>query len=154
LEAAGMQDEATLARDYLGKKLYRDVLSCWFKPTDRNLQSVTSDVEGLQTAKDVPDAFSSFAQDHVQRKRAALAYRIVKASTEQKWDAVAEACQDMVQTFPTYYSYYWPLGQSLAELGRKDEAVKALDVYCRYSLDEAEYPKAKTLLAKLTPPKT
>jgi hypothetical protein len=154
LEAAGLQDEATLARDYLSRKLYRDVLSCWFKPTDRNLQSVTRDIEGLQITKDIPDAFVSFADDHVQRKRAVLAFRVTRNYADQKWDAVAQASQDLLQAYPTYYSYYWTLGRSLAELGRKDEAVKALNIYCRYSLDEAEYPKAKDLLAKLGPPKT
>ena len=154
LEAAGMQDEAALARDYLSRKLYRDVLACWSDPTDRNMNSVTSDVEGLQTAKDIPDAFTSFVQDHMQRKRALLSFQITKGCADQKWDAVAQASQNLLQAYPTYYSYYWPLGRSLAELGRKDEAVKALDIYCKYSLDEAEYPKARDLLAKLAPPKT
>jgi tetratricopeptide (TPR) repeat protein/transglutaminase-like putative cysteine protease len=154
LEAAGLQDEATLARDYLSRKLYHDVLSCWFNPTGRSMRTVTDDVDGLQTAKDIPDTFTSFTQDHVQRKREALSFRITKASTEQKWDAVAQASEDLLHDYPTYYSFYWPLGRSLAELGHKDEAVKALDIYCRYSLDEAEYPKAKTLLAELAPPKT
>ena len=154
LEAAGMQDEATLARDYLSHKLYRDVLACWSEPTSRTIQSVTSDVKSLQTAKDIPDAFTSFVRDHVQAKRDLLAFQVTKGCADQKWDAVAQAGQDLVQAYPTYYSFYWPLGQSLAQLGRKDEAVKALEIYCKYSLDEADYPQARDLLTKLNPPKT
>ena len=154
LDAAGMQDEAALARDYLTHKLYRDVLECWASPGAHSIDSVTGDIKGLQSAKDIPDAFTAFAQSHIQRARDALAYQIAKGSADQKWDAVAQASQNLVQAYPNYYTFYWPLGRSLAELGRKDEAVKALDIYCKYSLDEAEYPKARDLLAKLAPPKT
>jgi hypothetical protein len=150
LEAVGLSDEAALARDTLNKQLYQEVLSAWFSPNGRAILNVANDMETLGTTKDIPDAFTNFAYAHVTGQRQLLSYKILKAYLEKDWNSAAIAGGSFTQQFPTYYSMYWFIGRSLAELGKKDDAIKALTVYCQYSKDELWYPDAKALLAKLS----
>jgi hypothetical protein len=150
LEAVDLKDEAALARDTLNKQLYQDVLSAWFSPCGRAMQGVSNDMEALSTTKDIPEDFSTFANSHVARQRQLLAYNLLKAYLDKNWNSAAIAGASFTQKYPTYYTMYWFLGRSLAELGKKDDAIKALTVYCQYSKDELWYPDAKALLAKLT----
>ncbi len=150
LQAAGMKDEAALTHDALAHSLYLDVLKTWFAPEGDNLDSVETDLYGLNTTQDIPASFSSFIETRVLRPRPRLRYQLSKAYVEKDWAAAVSAGNAYIQAYPAYYPAYWFLGRSLAELGKKEEAVKALTVYCRYSRDEVSYPEAKALLAKLT----
>jgi hypothetical protein len=152
LEAAGMKDEAMLARDTLNKKLYQDVLTGWFSPDGGNLQSVAADIQGLGSTKDIPNDFSAFAESHVARPQAVLDYKLFKAYYEKDWNTSSAVGTTYTQNYPTFYTQYWFLGRSLAELGKKEEAIKALTVYCQYSHDEVWYPEAKSLLDSLSAP--
>jgi hypothetical protein len=149
LDAVGMKDEATLARDTLSKKLHDDTLSVWFKPEGSKLQPVNEDMAGLGTATDMPKAFNDFIASHVARKRWVLRYQLFAAYLNDDWNAVSTLGTACTQAYPDDYTSYWFLGRSLAELGKRDEAIKALTVYCQYSKDEVWYPDAQQLLAKL-----
>ena len=150
LEAVGLNDEATLARDSLDKLLYQDVLQAWYNPVGRDIQGAANDMEALGTSKDIPEAFSTFADTHVTRQRQLLSYKLMKAYLDKDWNAAVAAGASFKQQYPTYYTVYWFLGRSLAELGKKDDAIKALTIYCQYSKDELWYPDAPALLAKLS----
>lgn len=152
LESVGMKDEAELARETLNQRMYQDILECWFNPAENTLQSVTTDIVALDSIKDVPDSFSSFLQSRVARQRILRDYQLEVAFIAKDWSKVAVIAQEQVNDYPTFYTYYWMLGRSKAELGKKEEAIQALTVYSRYAKDEESYPEAKELLAKLGAP--
>jgi tetratricopeptide (TPR) repeat protein len=149
LEAAGMKDEAALARDTLTRKLHQDVLGIWFSLDGEAIEDLGETMNALGSTQDVPSEFSSFADSHIVRQRNLLSYQLFKAYLEKDWTATAAVGTKYTQAYPDEYTAYWFLGRSLAELGKKDDAVKALTVYCQYSKDELWYPEAKALLAKL-----
>jgi TolA-binding protein len=149
LEAAGMKDEAALARDTLTKKLHQDVETVWFNLNGNDLRTVRSDLMALGSTQDVPEAFTNFVKSHIARQEPLLNYQLSKAYLDGDWNSAAALGATYTQNYPDEYTAYWFFGRSLAELGRKDEAIKALAVYCQYSRDEIWYPDAKQLLAKL-----
>ncbi|SDT97578.1 Transglutaminase-like superfamily protein [Verrucomicrobium sp. GAS474] len=152
LELVGMRDEAALTRDVLARNFYQDILRAWFSPQGALLNTVESDLSGLGTPEKIPDAFTGFMETKIARQRSLLRYKLSKAYFEKNWAKAADAGTAYVQSNPTFYTAYWFLGRSLAELGRKEEAIKALNVYCRYSLNEVRYPDAKLLLETLSEP--
>ena len=149
LEAVGMKDEAALARDSLAQTLHHDVLRVWFSGDGIELQGVGQKMNGLGSTQEVPVEFSSFVQSHIARQQDSLNYQLYKAYLEKDWPTTAAVGAKCTQAYADEYTAYWFLGRSLSELGKKDDAVKALTVYCRYSKDELWYPDAKALLAKL-----
>lgn len=108
------------------------------------------DLQGLKSTQGVPAAFSDFVNSKVVRQQALLGYNLYKAYLEQDWITVVKVGDQYTQAYPNFYTQYWYYGRGLAELGKNDEAIKALTVYCQYSLDEISYPEAKALLDKLT----
>jgi hypothetical protein len=150
LEAVGKKDEAALAREALSKKLHDDIISVWFNPEGNNLQSVDEDMAGLGSAQNVPPAFTDFVRSHVPRPRPALRYQLFVAYLQGDWSAVSTLGGIYTQTYPDDYTAYWFLGRGLAQLGKRDDAIKALTVYCQYSKDEVWYPDAQQLLEKLS----
>ena len=149
LEAVGMTDEASLARDTLTQSLHHDVLRVWFNVDGSDLQTVGQTMTGLGSTQDVPPEFSNFVQSHIARQRDSLNYQLFKAYLDKDWQTTANVGARYTHDYSDEYTAYWFLGRSLSELGKKDDAVKALTVYCRYSKDELWYPDAKALLAKL-----
>jgi hypothetical protein len=149
LEAVQMKDEADLARDTLARQLHQDVLSVWFDLDGNGFNSIRDDLEGLGAAPDIPDEFNHFVETHIARQEELLGYQLAAAYAKKDWNAAAGFGATYTRLYPDYYSPYWLLGRSLAELGKKEEAIKALTVYCKYSRDEVSYPEAKELLEKL-----
>lgn len=149
LEASGMKDEADLARDTLNKKLHQDVLGVWFKQDGNELHTIAGDLESLDSTQAIPDEFVNFVESHIARQEQVLHFRLFKAYQDKDWVSASTLGATYTQAYPDEYWAYWLLGRSLAELGKKDEATKALTVYCQYSRDEIWYPDAKELLAKL-----
>jgi transglutaminase-like putative cysteine protease len=154
LTAAGLDDEASLARDTLQKGLYQDILAAWLKPGGQNFEQVADDLQALGSTKDVPPDFTAFVAAHPGRQRQFLAYKLTKAYVDQDWSAAETAGVLFTGQYPTYYTMYWFLGKSLAQQGKKPEAIKALTTYCQYSKDERWYPEAQALLAQLSRPGT
>jgi hypothetical protein len=150
LEAVGMQDEAALARDTLTKQLHQDVLSVWFTRDGTGLHTIEDELMALGSTQDLPKEFTTFVQANIARQQGVAHYQLVDAYLDKDWNAASTLGAAYTQTYPDYYTDYWFLGRSLAEMGKKDDAIKALTVYCQYSLDEIWYPDAKDLLDKLT----
>jgi hypothetical protein len=150
LEAAGMTDEAALARDALTRQLHQDILAVWFTQKGDRLDSVTEDLAGIGSTKDIPAEFNYFIGSRIARQEPLLEYRIFLAYLDRNWDAASALGTTFTRLYPTFYTSYWFLGRSLAELGKKREAIAPLTIYCQYSHDEIWYPDAKNLLEKLT----
>ena len=106
-------------------------------------------MNGLGSTRDVPVEFSSYVQSHIARQQDSLIYQLYKAYLDHDWPTTAAVGTKYTQAYADEYMAYWFLGRSLSELGKKDDAVKALNVYCRYSKDELWHPDAKALLTKL-----
>ena len=154
LEAVQMKDEADLARDTLARQLHQDVLAVWFNLDATGLNSVRDDLDGLGAVQDIPEEFNHFIESHIARQEHVLGYQLTTAYLRKDWTAASAFGATYTRLYPEYYSSYWLLGRSLAELGKKDEAIRALTVYCQYSHDEVSYPDARDLLKKLgAPPK-
>jgi hypothetical protein len=150
LDATNMTDEASLAREALAKKLYQDALTVWFGGKGVYLHSVCEDIETQNSSRELPVEFGSFVDSHIARQLDVLSFRFLKAYVDKDWKTASAAAEANTKLYPNEYTTYWFLGKSLAELGKKEEAVKALTVYCKYSHDELWYPEAKDLLGKLT----
>ena len=149
LRLTGETDEATLAQNALMKKLYTNVLEVWFRPDLEKLQPIVLDLQGLDSTVGIPPAFTDFIEARNSRPDMALHFEIDKTYQEKNWKKVAVLGPSFIKIFPTFYTEYWYLGRSLAELGRNAEAIDRLSVYCQYAHDEIYYPEAVALLAKL-----
>ena len=149
LELAGMKDEAQLARDTLTRQLRDEVLGVWFTADGNRLRSVAEMMNAIGSSQDIPAEFTTFVQGSIARKQSVIDYQLNKAYVDKDWATAETLGAQYVQAYPDEYSAFWPYGRALAELGKKDEAVKALTEYCQYSKDEVWYPQAKALLAKL-----
>ena len=57
-----------------------------------------------------------------------------------------KSSDQITQTYPTYYDFYWDKGMSLYQLGRKDDAAGPLATFATYCKDQIEYPQATALL--------
>ena len=150
LEAIGDKERADLVHKALDNQLYQHVLGCWFRPTGPRLEAVTQDMLALETTKDIPEAFTNFVNAHITRQRELLRYKMIKAYLDKDWNGTALAGQDITRLYPTNYTNYWFLGRSLSELGKKDDAIRALSCYCKYCHDEPWYKQGQALLAELT----
>ena len=89
-------------------------------------------------------------EGHIARQEPSLSYQLFKSYVRKDWATAATIGSKYTTTYPDEYTAYWLFGRSLAELGKKDDAIKALSVYCEYSKDESWYPEAKALLEKLS----
>jgi len=150
LDAVGMTDEGALVREILAKKMYQDVLNVWFTRDGNQMPAIEEDLISLNSTQNVPGAFTSFMESRPGRRQSALRYQVLEGYLDKDWQAVAASGTTYTQSYPTDYIAFWFLGRSLAELGKKDDAIKALTVYCQYSKDEIWYPDAKELLARLS----
>ena len=62
--------------------------------------------------------------------------------------------RELTRQFPTFYSNFFYQGAALYHLGKKQEALKPLDVYVQYSKDESNYPIAVIWLNEIKTQKT
>jgi len=97
----------------------------------------------------LPDGWFEAFLENCKRTRQRAMTASMKAELEQDWEGLIKASDDGIKHFSTYYDFYRFRGLGMAKLGRTEEAIEALEIYCRYSANELEYPEMLELLNEL-----
>ncbi|HEY1053062.1 MAG TPA: hypothetical protein VGE39_25000, partial [Prosthecobacter sp.] len=68
------------------------------------------------------------------------------------WQKTVTAASEATRLYPTFYDFYNHLGIASAELGRKDEAVKAFTTFLKFDHNTIEAARARQRLDKIQNP--
>lgn len=134
--AAGMEDEAELAREEGRKVLDSLVLQSWIEPDTSLLISTLDLAEALDLPSAIPDAWG---QDLSERVRDSYARSILQtglARLRKNWAELARASAEAIKLYPYHYHFYFLQGEALYHLGRKAEALESLRIYAAHAHDE------------------
>ena len=73
----------------------------------------------------------------------------MEAEHNENWKNLEKWSGKAIAEYPTYYNYYRPRGLALHKLNDNKSAVKALEIYIKYSKDESKWIDTNKLLQKL-----
>ena len=149
LEMAGMNDEAELAAEAASELIPRMIPAAARSLNLGLVSDVYQTAARLGKPEIVPDGWFEYLDSQILAERDRYNLRIMAAEHRGDWEAIAKWSTKAVESFPTYYNYYRPQGIALHQLGKKAEAITALETYTKYSKDEVEWKDAVDLLEKL-----
>lgn len=154
--AAGMEEEAELAREEGRKILDSLVLQSWIEP-DTSLLISTLD---LATVLDLPSAIpNAWGQDLSERVKDSYARSILQvglARLRKNWADLARTSAEAIKLYPYHYHYhfYFLQGEALYHLGRKAEALESLKIYAAHAHDERDCWQSGLWIQELEGPET
>ncbi|MEM7146325.1 MAG: DUF3857 domain-containing protein [Verrucomicrobiota bacterium] len=149
LEVLDMEDEHEIYSQMAAKERDRAIAISWATHDQDSVLRALKLSETLGDAKGLPDGWYDEMQAVNQDERTRLFAKIQHAGIHEEWDKVREAAERAIGKYPTYYWFYWNLGNALCELDRPDEARPHLETYVEYARDTLYYPKARDLLEKI-----
>lgn len=148
----GMQDEAELATDQMRRFMEDDMLTCWTQPVGDQVRMLLYMALHLGNADAIPRPFNAHMLATLRNPYDRLGVQVLDALLRKDWEQAATAAAEGTRLFPTYYDFYYYLGTACAELGRKDEAVKALTTFLKFDHNTIEAARAQQRLDKIQNP--
>ena len=85
----------------------------------------------------------------IKSERDSYSLRIMEAEHKGNWKSLTKWSGKAVAEYPTYYNYYRPRGIALYKIGKIESAIKALEIYIKFSKDESTWTETAELLKKL-----
>lgn len=101
------------------------------------------------TNNKIPKNWFSSIDGQIKSERDSYSLRIMEAEHNENWKGLAKWSGKAVAEYPTYYNYYRPRGIALHKIGEIESAIKALEIYIKFSKDESTWTKTAELLKKL-----
>ena len=152
-ELLGMTEELQLAKDAAKKAIYREVLDAWTTLDANGLYRAYKLADEIHEKSAVPPECFTYLCSVVFHRLDKAFMRTYEATAREDWPHVLSISNEAIALFPTYYHFYWMKGAALYHMGKQKEAIEPLQVYARYSQDEAEYPQAANWLKEIQPAK-
>ncbi len=149
LETAGLMDEAELARETATDRLPLLIARAWRTKRSGDVREICELAMLLGKRDAIPEDLFDDVLGMVRDEQSAFSVRIARAELKEDWSAMEKAATEAIERFPTFYNYYWHLGQARFRANKKDSAREPLETYTKFSKDELEYPQAVTWLEEL-----
>lgn len=145
----GMNDEAELALDQIRRIIDERVQDGWLMPHKFEAMGAARLAIAIGDPQAVPQPFSDHMDASLRDPSGRLAFQASCAMVRGQWEAAARVAGEGIKLFPTNYDFHQVLGLASAQLGRKDEAVRALEIFVKYEHNTRDATSAKTLLDTL-----
>jgi tetratricopeptide (TPR) repeat protein len=149
MDAAGMKDEAELARASAQEKFPAMLASAWRSMNAGDAASVYALAELLGKPELVPAEFFVTLNAGIRNEQLNLTLRMSHSALNKDWQELEKVATVAVTKFPSFYHYYWYQAKARYYLGKKQEALVPLEIYTKYSKDEEEYPQALEWLQEI-----
>ncbi|MDA7681057.1 hypothetical protein N8603_01585 [Verrucomicrobiales bacterium] len=101
------------------------------------------------TNNKIPKNWFTSIDGQIKSERDSYSLRIMEAEHKGNWKSLTKWSGKAVAEYPTYYNYYRPRGIALYKIGKIESAIKALEVYIKFSKDESTWTETTELLKKL-----
>lgn len=148
----GMTDEAELAADQMRQFIGEELLQAWMIPHGDNATPVVHMALQLGEPDLIPRAFSQHMSTVLKDPHERLFFESMNGLLTRDWEKTAAAAAEATRLYPTFYDFYNHLGIASAELGRKDEAVKAFTTFLKFDHNTIEAARARQRLDKIQNP--
>ena len=149
LETAGMKEEEELVRDAADKELYRLVLRSWSDPDRSDAMEAIALANSMNAAGKIPPKWLADLPKWVGDEELRGRIEMGTCELNRDWAGVVAAADKLLARNPNVYQDYWTKGNALFQLGRRDEAAKALKTFVQYCNDCEEQPRAMGILKQL-----
>lgn len=148
----GMADEAELAADQMRQFIGEELLQAWMVPHGDDATPVIHMALQLGEPDLVPRAFSEHMSKVLRDPHERLFFESMNGLLARDWQKTVTAASEATRLYPTFYDFYNHLGIASAELGRKDEAVKAFTTFLKFDHNTIEAARARQRLDKIQNP--
>jgi hypothetical protein len=115
----------------------------------QSIRFIYDSAKRLNDKSVISEGWFKYLDSQIISERDRYSLRIINAEYEENWEELATWSGKAVIEYPTYYNYYRPRGYALANLGRTQEAIAALEIYIKFSKDEVHWKDAVILLDSL-----
>ncbi|HVU18177.1 MAG TPA: DUF3857 and transglutaminase domain-containing protein [Candidatus Didemnitutus sp.] len=131
------------------RQLSRDLAESWDGAISYEATKVLWAAEALGDPQLLPEAWVSAVTAALASPRTSCEVIEVKAMLDSDWPRLRDAALRHTRDYPRFYHDYYFLGLADQHLGRRDEAVAALETYVKFAHDELQYSQANEILRKL-----
>lgn len=152
LQLVDRKDELVLALELAEEAFQEAVSLAWTGRYSSAARQAAELAVHLNALDRLPPAWLDFCYSAYPERMDQLALQCALAQKREDWPAVLAAASELIEKYPTFYSYYWPQAQALWKLGRRDEARAPLSIYLDYCHDEPEHASARRLDKQLSSP--
>lgn len=149
-ELLEMREEVEAARHIARRSMQRELVEAWATHADSAVMIALELMRVGKLGAELPPGWSEDLGTSLANPLTRYALRTQIAFEKQDWLAVEEAAATLNRDYPTHYRYYWHRGFAAYQRNDLDGARSALEVYCRYAKNEAEYPAALAILRELS----
>lgn len=149
LRLAGLEEQERIVRERARGEVYRSVVRSWSGPSSADVELALRLAEALGQPELLPAPWIAGLQRTVRNPRVRRSLALFEARHAGDWKRAAAVAGEAIAAAPTLYRSYWWRAEAMMKLGRKREAVAALEVFVRYCHDDVEYPEAVKALARL-----
>ncbi|MBV64451.1 MAG: hypothetical protein CMP45_08060 [Rickettsiales bacterium] len=149
LAFAGMQEKLDKAMGVVKNKINQDLAKS-VRTLDFQLIRFIYKYSELNKKNNViPKSWFNSIDKQIKSERDSYSFRIMEAEHNENWKNLEKWSGKAIAEYPTYYNYYRPRGLALHKLNDNKSAVKALEIYIKYSKDESKWIETNKLLQKL-----
>lgn len=145
----GMTDEAELAADQMREFVKDELLTAWMAPHGDSATPVIHMALQLGESDLIPQAFSQHMSQVLRDTRERLFFESMNGLLTQDWQKTVTATTEAIRLYPTFYDFYNHQGIASAELGLKEEAVKAFTTFLKFDHNTIEAARAQQRLDKI-----
>ncbi len=146
----GRTEDAARIATQLREHIYRSVLQGWVQPEKIEALVGVHLAARLKEPALIPDRFVPEVVAQAKSPRQRLILLCLQSLLEEKWEDGARYAAQGRRLYPTNYDFHGHEGVSLGHLGRKEEAMKALQTYLEYTHNNADALPAREMLDSLT----
>lgn len=148
-DAAGMKEEAELARETAASRFPVMLASAWRRMYVGDVNTVYEIAALLNKPELIPAEFFTTLSAAIRDEQHNLTLRMRHAELNSDWKELEKVATEAVASFPTFYHFYWYQAEARYRLEKKKEALVPLEIYTKYSKDEEEYPTALKWLQEI-----
>ncbi len=148
--ALGQKDEAELTAETVRDNVYNAILRSWVDPADRDVWTPLYLAESLGEPQLIPAGYVNDLSQRIKQPARRLQLLCQDAVLRKAWDDCARFAEEACRLYPTHYDFFRELGLALGHLGRKEEAVRALRTYLKYTHNDVDALTAREMLNSLT----
>ncbi|MEZ0276419.1 MAG: tol-pal system YbgF family protein, partial [Roseimicrobium sp.] len=145
-----MKDEAELATEQARGTIYESLMRGWVDPDRHTSFMCVHAAEAIGEPSLVPLSMAQELIPETRHKREKLFLGMLEARLRKDWEACARHATEGVKLYPTFYDFHLTQGLALGNLGRGDEAVKALQIYLDHVHDDPDCVPARQMLERLS----
>ncbi|RBP39849.1 uncharacterized protein DUF3857 [Roseimicrobium gellanilyticum] len=145
-----MKDEAELATEQARGTIYESMTRGWVDPDRRTAFMGLHAAEAIGEPDLVPAVMAQELIPETKHEREKLFLSLLEARLRKDWEACAKHAAEGARLYPTFYDFYLMGGLALGNLGRGEEAVKALQTFLDHVHDDPDCVQARQMLERFS----